>query len=33
MSSVTERIKQIVAEQLGVDEDQVTSEASFWKKS
>ena len=29
MSSVTERIKQIVAEQLGVDEDQVTPEASF----
>lgn len=29
MASVTERIKQIVAEQLGVDEDQVTSEASF----
>ena len=29
MSSVTERIKQIVAEQLGVDEDQVTAEASF----
>ena len=29
MSSISERIKQIVAEQLGVDEDQVTSEASF----
>jgi acyl carrier protein len=29
MSSINERIKQIVAEQLGVDEDQVTSEASF----
>ena len=29
MSSINERIKQIVAEQLGVDEDQVTNEASF----
>lgn len=29
MSNVNERIKQIVAEQLGVDEDQVTAEASF----
>jgi len=29
MASIAERIKQIVAEQLGVDEDQVTSEASF----
>jgi len=29
MSSIHERIKQIVAEQLGVDEDQVTNEASF----
>ena len=29
MASVAERIKQIVAEQLGVDEDQVTNEASF----
>ena len=29
MSSINERIKQIVAEQLGVDEDQVTKEASF----
>jgi len=29
MASVAERIKQIVAEQLGVDEDQVTAEASF----
>lgn len=29
MASNAERIKQIVAEQLGVDEDQVTSEASF----
>ncbi|WP_305041418.1 acyl carrier protein [Geoalkalibacter sp.] len=29
MASVEERVKQIVAEQLGVDEDQVTSEASF----
>ena len=29
MSSINDRIKQIVAEQLGVDEDQVTTEASF----
>ena len=29
MASIAERIKQIVAEQLGVDEDQVTTEASF----
>ena len=29
MSSINERIKQLVAEQLGVDEDQVTNEASF----
>jgi acyl carrier protein len=29
MASNAERIKQIVAEQLGVDEDQVTQEASF----
>jgi acyl carrier protein len=29
MASIAERIKQIVAEQLGVDEDQVTPEASF----
>jgi len=29
MSSINERIKQIVAEQLGVDEDQVTKEASL----
>lgn len=29
MASIDERVKQIVAEQLGVDEDQVTSEASF----
>ena len=29
MSSINERIKQIVAEQLGLDEDQVTNEASF----
>jgi acyl carrier protein len=29
MSSISDRIKQIVAEQLGVDEDQVTTEASF----
>jgi acyl carrier protein len=29
MASIAERIKQIVAEQLGVEEDQVTAEASF----
>jgi acyl carrier protein len=29
MASIAERVKQIVAEQLGVDEDQVTPEASF----
>ncbi len=29
MASIEERVKQIVAEQLGVDEDQVTPEASF----
>jgi acyl carrier protein len=29
MASVAERIKQIVAEQLGVEEDQVTTSASF----
>lgn len=29
MATIQERIKQIVAEQLGVDEDQVTNEASF----
>ena len=29
MASVAERIKAIVAEQVGVDEDQVTTEASF----
>ena len=29
MASVAERIKQIVAEQLGVEEDQVTTAASF----
>ncbi len=29
MASNAERIKQIVAEQLGVDEDQVTNAASF----
>mgnify|MGYP001765557038 CR=1 FL=1 len=29
MASIAERVKQIVAEQLGVDEDQVTTEASF----
>jgi acyl carrier protein len=29
MASINDRIKQIVAEQLGVDEDQVTNEASF----
>ncbi|MDH3280717.1 MAG: acyl carrier protein, partial [Gammaproteobacteria bacterium] len=29
MSSVEERVKKIVVEQLGVSEDQVTPEASF----
>lgn len=29
MVSVEERVKKIVAEQLGVDEDEVTPEASF----
>lgn len=29
MASIEERVKQIVAEQLGVDEEQVTPEASF----
>ena len=29
MASIEERVKQIVTEQLGVDEDQVTNEASF----
>jgi acyl carrier protein len=29
MANVAERIKQIVAEQLGVEEGQVTTEASF----
>ena len=29
MASIAERVKQIVAEQLGVDEDQVTDAASF----
>jgi len=29
MATIAERVKQIVAEQLGVDEDQVTPEASF----
>ena len=29
MASTDERVKQIVAEQLGVDEAQVTAEASF----
>lgn len=29
MASIEERVKQIVAEQLGVDEDQVTAEAAF----
>ena len=29
MSSVQERVKKIIAEQLSVGEDQVTSEASF----
>jgi acyl carrier protein len=29
MSSIEKRVKEIVAEQLGVDEGQVTNEASF----
>jgi acyl carrier protein len=29
MASIEEKVKQIVAEQLGVDEDQVTGDASF----
>lgn len=29
MASIDERVKQIVAEQLGVDEDQVTEDAAF----
>jgi len=29
MSSIDKRVKEIVAEQLGVDESQVTNEASF----
>ena len=29
MSSIEDRVKKIVIEQLGVEEDQVTSEASF----
>ncbi|MDD5433822.1 MAG: acyl carrier protein [Nitrospira sp.] len=29
MQSVEEKVKKIVAEQLGVDEEEVTSEASF----
>ena len=29
MASIEERVKQIVAEQLGVDEEQVTDEAAF----
>ena len=29
MATVEDRVKQIVAEQLGVDDDQVTPEASF----
>ena len=29
MASIEERVKQIVAEQLGVDDEQVTNEASF----
>lgn len=29
MASIDERVKQIVAEQLGVEEDQVTTEAAF----
>ena len=29
MASIAERVKQLVADQLGVEEDQVTEEASF----
>jgi acyl carrier protein len=29
MATVDERVKKIIAEQLGVEEDEVTSEASF----
>jgi len=29
MSSIEERVKKIVVEQLGVEEDQVTADASF----
>jgi len=29
MSSIEERVKKIIVEQLGVNEDQVTNEASF----
>ncbi|APG26710.1 acyl carrier protein [Syntrophotalea acetylenivorans] len=29
MASIEEKVKQIVAEQLGVEEDQVTAEAAF----
>ncbi len=29
MASIEERVKQIVAEQLGVDEEQVTAQAAF----
>jgi acyl carrier protein len=29
MASIDEKVKQIVAEQLGVEEDQVTGDASF----
>lgn len=29
MASIAERVKKIVAEQLGVEEEQVTAEASF----
>jgi len=29
MASIEERVKQIVAEQLGVDEEQVTADAAF----
>jgi acyl carrier protein len=29
MASIAERVKQLVAEQLGVEEDQVTDDASF----
>jgi len=30
MASIEEKVKQIIAEQLGVDEEQVTGDASFF---